>query len=72
MGKALAVQSTRHANPALAGGYGGMRSYHRKAEKADRAKFHSAAIKEAQAVDVGVLRQEPGTTSMDTCCTNKC
>ena len=64
MGKALAVQSTRHGNPALAGVYGGMRSYHRKAEKVDRAKFHSAAVKEAQAVEVGVLHQEPGTMSI--------
>jgi 5-aminolevulinate synthase len=50
MGKALAVQSSRYGNSAL-------RAYH---AKVDRAKFHSAATKEAQAVDVGMIHHEPG------------
>lgn len=57
MGKALAVQSSRYGNSALAGAFGGVRAYH---AKLDRAKFHTAATKEAQAVDVGMVRQEPG------------
>ncbi|KIV99676.1 5-aminolevulinic acid synthase [Verruconis gallopava] len=52
MGKALAIQSARSGNAALAGAFGGVRAYH---AKVDRAKFHSAATKEAQ-VDVGVNR----------------
>lgn len=58
MGKALAVQSARIGNPALAGAFGGVRAYHAKVDH--RANFHSAAVKEAQAVDVGVVKQEPG------------
>lgn len=54
MGKALAVQSSRYT---LAGTFGGVKAYH---AKTDRAKFHSAATKEAQAVDVGMIHQEPG------------
>jgi hypothetical protein len=57
MGKALAVQSSRSGNVALAGAYGGMRAYH---SKVDRAKFHSATPKEAQAVDIGAIRQDQG------------
>jgi 5-aminolevulinate synthase len=57
MGKALAVQSSRSGNAALAGAYGGVRAYH---GKVDRAKFHSAAPKEAQAADVSTLRPEAG------------
>lgn len=57
MGKALAVQSARYGNTALAGAFGGVRAYH---AKVDRANFHTAAAKEAQAVDVGVVSQEPG------------
>ena len=51
MGKALAVQSSRYGNSTSAG------AYH---AKVDRAKFHSAATKEAQAVNVGMIHQEPG------------
>jgi 5-aminolevulinate synthase len=57
MGKALAVQSARSGNSALAGAYGGMRAYH---SKVDRANFHSATPKEARAVDIGAIRQEQG------------
>jgi 5-aminolevulinate synthase len=56
MGKALAVQSSRSANTALAGAFGGVRAYH---AKVDRAKFHSASSKEAQ-VDVGINRNTQG------------
>ncbi|KAF2404226.1 delta-aminolevulinic acid synthase [Trichodelitschia bisporula] len=55
MGKALAVQSARSGNAALAGAFGGARAYH---AKVDRARFHSATPKEAQAVDVPVVRKE--------------
>jgi 5-aminolevulinate synthase len=68
MGKALAVQSTRLGVSGLAGAYGGARPYHHKVDKVDRAKFHSAAVKEAQAVEVGVLRAEPGTSSNEDEC----
>ena len=57
MGKALAVQSSRYGNSALAGTFGGVRAYH---AKVDRAKFHSAAAKEAQAVGVGMIHHKPG------------
>lgn len=56
MGKALAMQSARSGNAALAGAFGGVRAYH---AKVDRAKFHSAASKEAQ-VDVGINRNGQG------------
>lgn len=58
MGKALAVQSSRSANSALSGAFGGVRAYH---AKVDRAKFHTGASKEAQ-VDVGVNRNGQGTS----------
>ena len=62
MGKALAVQSARSANSALAGAFGGVRAYH---GKVDRAKFHSTASKEAQ-VNVGLNRSGEGTvTNLD-------
>jgi hypothetical protein len=57
MGKALAVRSGVPA---------GVRSYHRKA---DRANFHSASVKGAQAVNVNVNnvgRQDPGKTARGT------
>jgi len=57
MGKALAVQSARYGNSVLAGTFGGMRAYH---AKVDRANFHTAAPKEAQAVEVGTVRREIG------------
>lgn len=46
MGKALAVQSARTGNTALAGAFGGVRAYHAKV--GDRAKFHSGTSKEAR------------------------
>ncbi|KAJ9643030.1 5-aminolevulinate synthase, mitochondrial [Coniosporium apollinis] len=55
MGKALAVQSARTANAALAGAYGGARAYH---SKVPRANLHTTAPKEAQAVDVGTARHQ--------------
>lgn len=57
MGKALAVQSSRSGNAALAGAYGGTRAYH---SKVDRAQFHTASPKEAQAVDVASIRKNQG------------
>ncbi|KAE9983877.1 5-aminolevulinate synthase, mitochondrial [Venturia inaequalis] len=54
MGKALAVQSSRSGNAALAGAYGGTRAYH---SKVDRAQFHTGSPKEAQAVDVASIRK---------------
>jgi 5-aminolevulinate synthase len=49
MGKALAVRSGVH---------GGVRAYHRKA---DRASFHSASVKGAQTVNVNNIgHPEPG------------
>jgi 5-aminolevulinate synthase len=56
MGKAMAVQSARHGSLLAAG----VRAYHGNAKDksvvgaGDRAMFHSAGHKEAQAVDVGV------------------
>lgn len=57
MGKALAVQSARTGNAALAGAYGGARAYH---SKVPRATLHTTAPKEAQAVDVGSARHQAG------------
>ncbi|KAF2095023.1 5-aminolevulinate synthase-like protein [Rhizodiscina lignyota] len=56
MGKALAVQSARAGNAALAGAYGTafVRAYH---AKVNRANLHTSSAKEAQAVDVGVGRE---------------
>lgn len=47
MGKALAVQSVR--NNALTGSFGGARAYH---SRVNRAKLHTSASKEAQAVEI--------------------
>lgn len=58
MGKALAVQSARNGNVALAGAYGGMRAYHSKVDR--KAKFHSGVPKEAKAVELGNGRKENG------------
>ncbi|KAF2086862.1 tetrapyrrole biosynthesis, 5-aminolevulinic acid synthase [Saccharata proteae CBS 121410] len=59
MGKALTVQSGRAGNAAaLAGVYGGTRAYH--ARTGVRARLHTTATKEAQAVDVGGIRNEQG------------
>lgn len=45
MGKALAVQSARSGNSALAGAFGGVRAYH---SRVNRAKLHTSTPKEAQ------------------------
>ncbi|KAF1832794.1 5-aminolevulinate synthase mitochondrial precursor [Decorospora gaudefroyi] len=55
MGKALAVQSARNGNHALAGAFGGARAYH---SRVNRAKLHTTAPKEAQAVDIENLRDK--------------
>jgi 5-aminolevulinate synthase len=57
MGKALAVQSSRNGNNALAGAFGGVRAYH---TRVNRAKLHTSAPKEAQAVDIENLRGKQG------------
>jgi 5-aminolevulinate synthase len=59
MGKALAVQSARSGNSALAGAFGGMRAYH---SRVNRAKLHTSASKEAQAVETEHLRANQGKT----------
>ncbi|KAF2176779.1 5-aminolevulinate synthase-like protein [Zopfia rhizophila CBS 207.26] len=53
MGKALAVQSARSGNTALAGAFGGVRAYH---SKVGRAKLHTSSSKEAQAMEIKNLR----------------
>lgn len=55
MGKALAVQSARIGNSALAGAFGGVRAYH---SRVNRAKLHTSTVKEAQAVDLENLRAQ--------------
>ncbi|CAN9218309.1 unnamed protein product [Alternaria alternata] len=57
MGKALAVQSSRNGNNALAGAFGGVRAYH---TRVNRARLHTTASKEAQAVDIESLRGKQG------------
>ena len=59
MGKALAVQSARSGNAALAGAFGGARAYHSRAGFT-RANLHTTAPKDAQAVDIGRTRQSQG------------
>jgi 5-aminolevulinate synthase len=59
MGKALAVQSARTGNNALAGAFGGVRAYH---SRVNRAKLHTSAPKEAHAVDIESLRNKQGTS----------
>lgn len=61
MGKALAVQSARSGNHALSGAFGGVRAYH---TRVNRAKLHTSAPKEAQAVDLETLRNKSGTISL--------
>ncbi|KAK4997431.1 hypothetical protein LTR66_003167, partial [Elasticomyces elasticus] len=51
MGKALAVQSARAGNVALAGAYGGTRAYHTRLDRVGKAKLHTTRAQEAQAVD---------------------
>ena len=58
MGKALAVQSARSGNSALAGAFGGVRAYH---SRVNRAKLHTSAPKEAQTIEVENLRAKQGT-----------
>ncbi|KAF2128639.1 5-aminolevulinate synthase-like protein [Dothidotthia symphoricarpi CBS 119687] len=55
MGKALAVQSARIGNNALAGAFGGARAYH---SRVNRAKLHTSADKKAQIED---LRSQQGS-----------
>lgn len=57
MGKALAVQTARNGNNALAGAFGGVRAYH---TRVNRARLHTTASKEAQAVDIETLRGQKG------------
>ncbi|KAK7180804.1 5-aminolevulinate synthase [Paraphaeosphaeria sporulosa] len=57
MGKALAVQSARIGNNALAGAFGGARAY---STRVSRARLHTSTPKEAQAVDIESLRSEQG------------
>jgi len=58
MGKALAVQSARIGNNALAGAFGGVRAYH---TRVNRARLHTSTPKEAQAVEIENLRPNQGT-----------
>ncbi|KAK4548505.1 5-aminolevulinate synthase, mitochondrial [Oleoguttula mirabilis] len=55
MGKALSVQSARTGNSALAGAFGGTRAYHAKVPKA---RLHTNAPNQAQAVDMPSARRE--------------
>ncbi|KAH7074425.1 delta-aminolevulinic acid synthase [Paraphoma chrysanthemicola] len=57
MGKALAVQSARSGNSALAGAFGGVRAYH---SRVSRAKLHTTTSKEAQAIEIESLRAKQG------------
>lgn len=65
MGKALAVQSARSGNSALAGAFGGVRAYH---ARVNRAKLHTSTPKEAQAVDIENLRPKQGRMPLMTLC----
>lgn len=58
MGKALAVQSSRMANMSM-NAAGGIRSYHSKINR----NMHTSAEKKARAVDVEMLRHDPGVSS---------
>ncbi|KAF2114789.1 delta-aminolevulinic acid synthase [Lophiotrema nucula] len=55
MGKALAVQSARSGNSALAGAFGGVKAYH---TRVTRARLHTSSPKEAQAVEIEGLRSK--------------
>jgi 5-aminolevulinate synthase len=61
MGKALAVQSARSGNSALAGAFGGVRAYH---SRVNRAKLHTSTPKEAQTVEFKDVRAQQGTTRL--------
>lgn len=58
MGKALAVQSARNGNSALAGAFGGVRAYH---SRVNRAQLHTSTAKEARAIDIANVRGNQGT-----------
>lgn len=64
MGKALAVQSARNGNSALAGAFGGARAYH---TRVNRAKLHTSSPKEAQAIEIENLRAQQGTIYFSGC-----
>ncbi|KAI7705226.1 5-aminolevulinate synthase [Hortaea werneckii] len=55
MGKALSVQSSRVANSALSGAFGGTRAYH---AKVPRARLHTNAPNQAQAHDIPAVRRD--------------
>jgi 5-aminolevulinate synthase len=61
MGKALAVQSARSGNSALGGVFGGVRAYH---SRVHRARLHTSAPKEAQAVELDNLRAKGGMSRL--------
>ena len=65
MGKALAVQSARSGNSALAGAFGGVRAYH---SRVDRAKLHTSTPKTAQAVDIDSIRPKQGESTSSVKC----
>jgi 5-aminolevulinate synthase len=65
MGKALAVQSARSGNSALAGAFGGVRAYH---SRVDRAKLHTSTPKTAQAVDIDSIRPKQGESTIRDIC----
>lgn len=58
MGKAMAVQSTRSGNSALAGAFGGSRAYH---SRVNRARLHTTASKEAHAVPIETVHGKPAS-----------
>jgi 5-aminolevulinate synthase len=59
MGKALAVQSARSGNSALAGAFGGVRAYH---SRVNRAKLHTSTSKEAHPVEFQSGRAQDRTS----------
>lgn len=64
MGKALAVQSSRTGDAALAGAFGGSRAYH---SKVPRARLHTTRPNEAQAVDSSPLRKDHSMSNDKDC-----
>jgi 5-aminolevulinate synthase len=61
MGKALAVQSARSGNSALAGAFGGVRAYH---SRVDRAKLHTTTPKDAQTIEFKDVRTAQSTSHL--------
>jgi hypothetical protein len=59
MGKALAVQSARIGNSALAGAFGGVRAYH---SRVNRAKLHTTSHKEAHVEPENVRSKQSAST----------